>query len=167
MNFANRVAQIMHDEHSATIELLERLEKTIGRFGAGALPSSADPAVAKLLADMSVEFKGALGRHFDFEEAELFQYLDAAGDAELGRHLAEEHVGIRRTAAALLDVVAEIRRQNFDAGRWNDFRRLGLELCESLSNHARREDGALLPVLEDNMGEATAERLYLGYLEMV
>lgn len=166
MEFSNRVAQVMHDEHCATIELLERVEKTIALYGK-APPSTQDPAVSKLLADMAVELKSGLGRHFDFEEAELFGYLDAAGDPDLARHLAEEHVGIRRTAAALVDLVGEARRQGFDAARWSEFRRLGLELSESLANHARREDGALLPVLEDGMDEATAERLYLSYLETV
>lgn len=167
MNFENRVSQIMYEEHCATIALLERLEKTITRYGKGEHPPSDDAATAKLLADMTVGLTVELGRHFDFEEAELFGYLVAAGDADLAKHLAEEHVPIRRTAAALVELIREVRQYGFDAPRWSEFRRLGLELCDSLSSHALREDGALLPVLEDNMDAETAERLYQSYMETV
>lgn len=165
MNFGNRVSQIMHDEHCATIALLQRIERAIGRYAKDERPSDGDPAMAQLLADMLTGLTVELGRHFDFEEAELFGYLTAASDSELAQHLADEHVGIRRTAASLVDVVREARKQGFDAARWAEFRRLGLELCDSLANHALREDGALLPLLEDSMDAETEARLYQAYLE--
>lgn len=167
MHFENRVSQIMYEEHCATIALLERLETTIARYGKGEHPAPDDLAAARLLADMTAGLTVELKRHFDFEEAELFAYLAAAGDADLAKHMAEEHVPIRQTAAALVEVIREVRKLGFDAARWGEFRRLGLELCDSLSSHARREDGALLPVLEDNMDAETAERLYQSYTEMV
>ena len=35
MSFTNRISQMLHQEHRATVALMERLEQLIGRLGAG------------------------------------------------------------------------------------------------------------------------------------
>jgi hemerythrin-like domain-containing protein len=164
MDFTNRISQTLHDEHMATIALMERLELVIARFRKGGPPDAKDPAVAKLLADLSVGLTHELNHHFDFEEAELFAILAEAGDETIATHLAEEHVVIRPIARALVELAGEARAQGFDAARWDEFRRLGQDLCARLVPHAQKEEVALLPVLDENMDADTETRLYENYI---
>ncbi len=165
MDFANRISQTLHDEHMATIALMERLELIIARFRKGGPPDAKDPAIVKLLGDLSVGLTHELNHHFDFEEAELFGILAEVGDETVATELAEEHVVIRPVAAALVELAGEARAQGFDAARWDEFRRLGQDLCVRLVPHAQKEEMALLPVLEDNMDAETEAKLYETYVE--
>ena len=70
-------------------------------------------------------------------------------------------------AAALRRFVAqqEAAAQGFDAARWDEFRRLGQELCERMLMHVQKEEMALLPLLEETMDAETEARLYEDYVE--
>jgi hemerythrin-like domain-containing protein len=164
MHFYNRVCQKLNDEHAAALVLLERLTNIIARHR-NDVPDAKDATVAKLLSDLAAELPGEVERHFDFEEAELFPYLSAAGNQAIGAHLTHEHTIIRPIGAALVKLIGEVRAQGFDAARWAEFRRLGQQLNDSLGPHAQKEDMALLPMLEDNMDPETEARLYQDYVE--
>ena len=166
MNFDNRVCQKLHEEHAAVIALLERLTQTIARHR-NDVPDAKDPMVAKLMSDLAAELPGEVERHFAFEEAELFPYLSEAGNQGIGAHLTHEHSIIRPIGAALVKLIGDVRAQGLDAARWTEFRRLGLQLNDSLVPHAQKEDMALLPMLEDNMDAETEARLYQEYVENV
>ncbi len=167
MDFTNRISQTLHDEHMATIALMERLELIIAKFRKGTPPDAKDPAVAKLLADLSVGLTHELNHHFDFEEEELFGYLTEVGEEALATHLTEEHGVIRPLASALVELTEEARGQGFDASRWDEFRRVGEDLNSSLVPHAQKEEMALLPVLDENMDAETELRLFESYVENV
>ena len=164
MNFKNRVCQKLHDEHAAVIALLERLVQTIARHRDSA-PDAKDPMVAKLLSDLAAELPGEVERHFAFEEADLFSYLGEAGNWDIGRHLTYEHGIIRPIGAALVRLIGDVRAQGFDAARWVEFRRLGQDLHDNLVPHARKEDMALLPMLDDLMDAEKEIQLYEKYVE--
>jgi len=164
MDFRNRVCQTLHDEHFASIALMERLEQAFARYRNKA-PDAKDEVVAKLLVDLATEIEGELARHFAFEEEELFSYLSAAGDAMIGAHLTGEHEVIRPLGAAFVKLIGEIRAQGFDSGRWNEFRRLGQELSERLVSHAQKEEMALLPMLDEMMEPEIEAQLYEKYVE--
>src|SRR3974390_3412754 len=104
MNFRNRVCQTLHDEHFATIALMQRLDQTLARYGNG-VPDAQDQVVARLLSDLAVGIEGELTRHFAFEEDELFAYLREAGDEALGTHLREEHAVILPLGRALVTLI--------------------------------------------------------------
>ena len=165
MNFANRISQTLHDEHMATIALMERLDLIIAKFRNGVPPDVKDPAVAKLLTDLSVGLTHELNHHFDFEEAELFGYLTEAGAETVAAHLSEEHVVIRSLASALVVLTEEARAQGFEPARWDEFRRVGADLVSSLVPHAQKEEIALLPVLDENMDAEAEARLSDSYAE--
>ncbi len=52
----------------------------------------------------------------------------------------------------------------FDAASWDEFRKIGQELCDRLLAHVQKEEGALLPLLEDSMDAETETRLYGEYV---
>jgi hemerythrin-like domain-containing protein len=164
MNFRNRICQTLHDEHLASIALMERLEQAFARYRKN-VPDAKDQVMAQLLTDLAVGIEGELARHFAFEEDELFSYLSAAGDEAIGAHLTDEHTMIRPVGDALVKLIGEVRAQGFDAGRWAEFRRLGQELCERLVGHAQKEEMALLPMLDEMMEPEKEAQLYEKYVE--
>ncbi len=165
MAFNNRISQTLHEEHRATVALMERLEQLVARFREGSPPDVADRAIAQLLGDLAVGVEGEIERHFDFEEKELFSYLAAVGDEAIGAHLTSEHAAIRPVGAAVAGLARAARLEGFDAARWNEFRRLGRELCERMLAHVQKEEMALLPLLDENMDAEAEAELFQKYTE--
>ena len=108
MRFANRVNQTLHDEHSETTALVQRLQQVIARHRRS-LPSADDPAIAQLFSDLSSVAVAEVERHFAFEEQALFPYLDAMGEQAIGAHLTEEHDVLLPLLEANMDAPTEVR----------------------------------------------------------
>ena len=162
MNFSNRICQTLHDEHLANIALLQRIGQLLAQ---GRDPPDNDQAVQRLLSDLDSGMASEVKRHFDFEENALFAYLDSIGESAIGAHLTQEHSVLRPLIAQLCETAHATKERGFDAGSWNQFRRLGAELCGQLSAHIHKEEMALLPLIEDNMDPETEIRLYQDYME--
>jgi hemerythrin-like domain-containing protein len=162
--FSNRVSQTLHEEHRATVALMERLEQFIARHRRGP-PAPDDRGVKELLADLSTAVEAEVQRHFAFEEERLFPYLAAVGDAAIGAHLTDEHAAMRPLGVRIAALARTAAACGFDAGSWEEFRRSGQELCERMLAHAQKEEMALLPLIEDSMDAETEARLVQDYLE--
>ena len=163
MSFLNRVSQTLHEEHCATIALMERLEKLVVKHRPDNPPDAASADIARLLSDVATGVAQEVNRHFDFEENELFSYLGALGDEAIGQHLTMEHTAMRPLGAQVSALAREAAADGFDVARWTMFRRLGQELCERMLSHVQKEEMALLPILEDAMDPDTEARLYQEY----
>ena len=72
---------------------------------------------------------------------------------------------LRPLITQLCETAQATKERGFDAESWNQFRRLGAELCGQLSAHIQKEEMALLPLLEDNMDAETESQLVSEYLE--
>jgi iron-sulfur cluster repair protein YtfE (RIC family) len=164
MDFQRQTSRRLYEEHAATLQLLARVERVVGGRAGAYPPVSGDaewPAFARtLLAAIDVE----VARHFEFEERELFPRLEEAGDGDLAALLNEEHVTIRAVAQS----VAGLLRQTLAGGdlvpqQWQILKTAALEFSERLSSHAQKEDGALLPVLEQLLDEDTDRELFGTY----
>ncbi len=162
MSFSNRISQTLHDEHQATVALMERLEQLIVRHRRTPPPN--DRGVAQLLDELARELGADVERHFAFEEAHLFTYLDAIGDAAIGAHLTDEHAVMRPLGTQLAALARNARDKGFDGPGWDEFRRIGSELCERMLAHVQKEEMALLPLLEESMDAQTEARLYETYV---
>ncbi|MCC6776035.1 MAG: hemerythrin domain-containing protein [Hyphomicrobiales bacterium] len=164
MSFANPVSQTLHEEHRATVALMERLEQLLARHRKG-VPST-DAALRQLLADLATGVAAEVQRHFAFEEQHLFTFLEANGDEAIGAHLTEEHAAMRPLGVKLAELAgAAAAAQGFDEASWQEFRRLGQELCERMLAHVQKEEMALLPLLDECMDADTGARLLQDYLE--
>lgn len=161
--FNNRISQTLHEEHRATIALMERLEQLITKNRRSGSPNCDDPAVRQLLADLSTGVQGEVERHFAFEEERLFPYLSAAGDEAIGAHLAGEHAAIRPVGLRIAGLARAASTGAFDQASWTEFCRAGQELCERMLAHVQKEEMALLPLLEENMDADTEMRLFEEY----
>ena len=147
MELLRQISRRLHEEHEATLQLWSRLEASL--------------ASGRLDADLLRRAAGALeeelGRHFAFEEAELFPRLAAAGESDIGELLAEEHAAIRTAGREFISLA----RENATDPR---LRALGLELAERLMSHVQKEEMSLLPALDDLLDESADQQLAEAYL---
>jgi hypothetical protein len=163
MDFQRQTNRRLYEEHAATLLLLARVERVFtGR--AGAYPPAADdrdwPGFARtLLGAIEVE----VARHFEFEERDLFPRLEQAGDGDLAGLLNEEHATIRAVAQPLADLLRRALAGGLQPQQWQALKTLALEFCERLGSHAQKEDGALLPLLENVLDEDTDRELFGAY----
>jgi Hemerythrin HHE cation binding domain. len=166
MSFSNRISQTLHDEHRATVALMERLEQLLAR-GQRSVPDKADSNVARLLSDLSTGVEAEVERHFAFEENHLFPYLEAMGDADIGAHLTSEHAAMRPLGVRVAAIARAAMANGFAPSEWEEFARLAQELSDRMLAHVQKEEMALLPVLEESMDSETEARLYEEYVESV
>ena len=160
--FTHRISQTLHDEHGATIALMERLEQLIARSRRGP-PDVKDRAVAQLLADLATGVESDVERHFAFEEARLFGYLTGIGDSEIAAHLTDEHNAMRPLGKRVAALAREGLTQGFDPSRWGAFCNLGQELCERMLAHVQKEEMALVPMLDEVLDADADARLCQDY----
>jgi len=160
--FNNRISQTLHDEHCATVALMERLEQLMARHRR-APPNAKEQSVAQLLRDVSTGVEAEVERHFTFEEAKLFSYLAEIGDNEISAHLTDEHNAMRPLGVRVALLAREGVAQGFDEDGWAEFSRLGQELCERMLAHIQKEEMALLPLLEEMLDTEADARLYQDY----
>lgn len=163
MDFLRQTNRRLYEEHVATLQLLARVERVFtGR--AGAYPPAADdsawPAFARALLS-AIELEVA--RHFEFEERELFPRLQEAGDGDLAALLNEEHATIRAVAQPIAALLRAALAGGLQPQQWQTLKTLALEFSERLGSHAQKEDGALLPLLDNMLDEDTDRELFGAY----
>ena len=155
MNFLRQVCNALDDEHRASLELLGRAERACAQGE----PADWAPLAAPLLRQLEHE----IGRHFAFEEQQLFPRMAEAGDADLATLLAEEHHTIRAVAEDLLPLARAAAAGPLPAADGTALRRLVLELVERQVAHIQKESMALLPLLDDLLDDETDRQLAMDY----
>jgi iron-sulfur cluster repair protein YtfE (RIC family) len=165
MNFNNRICQKLHEEHNATVALLERLQQLLARNRGSEPPDATDAAVSRLLSDLATVLGTEIDRHFAFEEDHLFTYLADMGNSAIGEHLTSEHRIILPLGARVVAIARAVAGRAFTPAEWDEFERVGRQLVDQLVPHAQKEDMALLPMIDDSMDPQTEARLYQDYVE--
>ncbi len=153
----------LHEEHEAVIELLRRLRRSLATSQADAAPDFLDPIWSGLLRDLRSGLEFEVARHFDFEERSLFPILTEAGDGDLVELLNADHDVIRDVTTPLLELAGKGQKRELDASDWQSLKRLGLELCDRLTEHALKEEQALLPALESLLSDDEDRELFAAY----
>jgi hemerythrin-like domain-containing protein len=156
MEFSRQISRALYREHCATLDLLGRLEPAL-------LGAPRAPGLVALLATLERHLALEVGRHFDFEERELFVRMKDTADSDLAVLLAEEHVPLRAVASELAPLLRSARDGTLDDAGWSALKRLGLELVERLTAHIHKEDSALLPLAEDLFDDETDRELAFSY----
>ncbi len=163
MEWERQTSKRLYEEHAATLNLLARVEQVFGGRAGPYPPAADDPGWSAFARTLLTAIEVELARHFEFEERDLFPRLDEAGDGDLAALLAEEHVSIRNVAQELADLLRRTLAGGLQAQEWQTLKTLALEFSERLSSHAQKEDGALLPVLENLLDEDTDRELFGAY----
>ncbi len=144
-----QVSLALDTEHRGALDLFGRIENAFAR-GAPITPLAAQ--FCRLL-------EQDIGRHFDFEERELFPRLAAAGDGGIAELLREEHETIRAVAAEILPLARAAAAGTLDAGGLAALKRGTLEMVERQVAHIQKETMALLPMLDDLLDDETDREL--------
>jgi hemerythrin-like domain-containing protein len=157
MSYDRQVSRALDDEHRANIALFERVERALAK-------SSPDTAeLAQLAVALCRQIEQDVGRHFDFEERELFPRMTDAGDGEMAALLAAEHAAIRETATALLPLAQRAAEGNLDAAGLAAMKQRALDMIERQVAHIQKETMALLPMLDDLLDADDDRELAFAY----
>lgn len=157
------VTRALHDEHLATIGLLNRMEDQVSGRRGMSVADAGDGETGRLLRDIVAATAGEMQAHFAFEEGSLFPRLDEIGDSGMSLLLAEEHEVLRQVAARLAATIKTAQADGFTARSWSDFRDLCGEFVERMIAHIQKEEMGLLPVLDDVLDDATDADLAAAY----
>ncbi|MCX7891557.1 MAG: hemerythrin domain-containing protein [Burkholderiales bacterium] len=161
MDFRRQTNRRLHEEHMAVIDLLGRFQRAL--LAARDAPLAGGAAFQRLARELAHGLDFEVGAHFDFEEDELFPRLADAGEGDLVALLEEEHVVIRDVAATVRGLLARALAGSLDEAAWRALRTHGLELCERLTSHAEKEEGALLPALESLLDDDADREAFAAY----
>lgn len=161
MNYQRQVSHALDDEHRTNLDLLGKVEQAFARAprtGAGR-----DPDLARLAGSFARHLEQDVGRHFDFEENELFTRLTEAGEGDIAELLAEEHQAIREAAETLLPLARDASAGKLDDAGWTQLKVGVAEMVERQVAHIQKETMALLPMLEDLLDDETDRQLAFAY----
>lgn len=164
MNFTRRTAQLLHEDHQATIGVIEGLDQLLAKARKKA-PDTSDPLVQKVLKNTAGTIDEEVSVHFAFEENELFTRLEEVGDLAIGEHLRGEHRAMLPLGQAVAKMAADGLANGFDAAAWTEFRTTAAELVERMFVHIQKEEMALLPALDELLDDETDMELATAYSE--
>ncbi|MBT6138178.1 MAG: hemerythrin domain-containing protein [Rhodospirillaceae bacterium] len=148
MNFSRRSAQLLHEDHDATLALLKRLEDLIARSGR-VQPDTSDSDVRTLLENTATAIDGEVHDHFAFEEDDIFPKLIEDGETEICEHLRQDHLVILPIAERVSALAKRATETGFTEQTWPQFRTDAGDLIERLLAHVEKEEMALLPVMDE------------------
>lgn len=123
-----------------------------------------DVGARSFLVDLVAAFETEVWHHFEFEEQDLFDYLAKSGDAEMVQHLTAEHVRIRSLGERAIAAARAAALSGFSPSAWKDFRIIGGQLADELKGHVDKEEGVLVPLLQDRMDGDAEAQLYMSYV---
>ena len=161
MTLQRQVSRMLDDEHRLNLQLLGRVEQAFAR---APRPGAArDPELPTLAGAFVRHIEQDIGRHFDFEERELFPRMADAGDGDMAALLIEEHEAIRTVAGELLPLARAAAAGTLDDTGWGELKRGALEMIERQVAHIQKETMALLPLLDDLLDEGSDRELAFAY----
>ena len=152
------VSHALDTEHRSNLDLLGRIEQALARR-----PGSAEDELARLAPQFVRLIEQDIGRHFGFEESELFPRMADAGEGDIAELLREEHEAIREVAAEVLPLARGAAAGTLDGAGFEALRRGASELIERQVAHIQKETMALLPLLDDLLDDETDQQLAFAY----
>ena len=155
MSPSRQVCRCLDEEHRTLLELLGRVEQALVRGKAADM--------AALVGPLQHHLEQEVGRHFDFEEQQLFPLMADAGDGDMATLLTEEHDHIRAVVAELAPLARSATADALAPSAASLLKQLLLELLERQVSHIQKETMALLPLLDDLLDDETDRRLAFEY----
>jgi len=164
-DFTLKFIKSLHEDHMATLAMLERLEAFLGRFNASKPPAADSSEMVSLMTDLSALLVAEIGAHYSFEEEFLFPRFAQIADAGIPMMLKGEHDVIRPIAEQMTEMAKGFRGGELTAQSWEEFHRLGLEFIEREVFHVQKEEMGFLPALDQMLDPDEEEELVMAYAE--
>ena len=157
--FHHEVLKMLHDEHLATLGLLDRLDVLLRRLGPDTPPPADDRDAKTLLGEVAANMLDESSHHFAFEEEHLFPLFSAAAEPGIPAMLQSEHEAIRPLAKRLAELTATGGGEGIPEESWREFHRVGRELIEREVFHIQKEEMGFLPAMDQILGSEEAAEL--------
>lgn len=156
---------LLHDDHAATIALLQDLEAFIDQAkGVPAFDGQARTLMERLKTSLRREVEG----HFGFEENHLFPVFTACGETGIVTMLTQEHRAILPLALDVAEAASmALEAGAFDADTWARVKTAGNELVEREMFHIQKEEMGLLTAIAMLVEPATDQKLAQTYREVM
>jgi len=155
----------LHDDHMATLAVLERVEATLTKQNKKNCPTEIDANMMKLLNDMTAIMSAEVTGHFAFEEEYLFPRFAEMADHGIPMMLKSEHDIIRPLAAELRQICNTAKTDGFTQESWEEFYDKGLEMVEREVFHIQKEEMGFLPAIDQMIDEDEQGELEMAYAE--
>lgn len=156
---------LLHEDHMATIEMLQKLEEFLGRNRAA--PAAAGE-VKDFLQGLARTLREEVESHFGFEEGHLFPVFTQRGETGIVMMLTMEHRTILPLAVQVADLAAAAAEAGrFDDQSWRDFKDSGAELVEREIFHIQKEEMGLLAAISALVDRETDAQLAETYRQTV
>ncbi len=165
MEYSRAICRTLHEDHMATVRVLENLETALTRIGRKAPPDPNDPDLGRLLGDVSAVMQGEITSHFAFEEEHLFPLIEEMGETPMLEILRDEHDTIRPLAARIGEAIKAYRAGALTPESWADLYDWGLELAERETFHIQKEEMAFLPLLDQIVEPEDDSALSMAFAE--
>ena len=156
-----QVSHTLDTEHRSSLELLGRIEQALARAPRAGAARDAD--VGRLAAALARLIEQDIGRHFEFEERELFPRVIDAGEGDIAELLQQEHDAIRAVASEIVPLLRAAAAGTLDDVGFAAMKRGTLEMVERQVAHIQKETMALLPMLDDLLDDETDRALAFAY----
>lgn len=168
-HMTSQVGRLLHTDHLATLDALQKLESFLVKNGAKKPPAMDDASVRAMLELIKGIVTREVGCHFGFEEEHLFPALAEAGQVGMTMLLKSEHAAILPVAQEIGGLTETALSGNaFAAGDWQRFHELGMELLEREMFHIQKEEMGLLAAINaliDDETDAKLARIFEGMKE--
>lgn len=165
MEYSLSICNTLHDDHMATVKMLENMETALTKIGRKTPPAADDADLARLLNDVTAIMQGEITGHFGFEEDHLFPLVEEMGDTPMLMILRDEHETIRPLAARITEAIKASRSNGFSAESWAELYDMGLELAERETFHIQKEEMAFLPLLDQIVEPEDDGELVMAFAE--
>lgn len=159
----SEVGRMLHEEHEATLSVLNELEGIILDRAPDQPMDVEDPDDRGHLERLIHVIDRDVNRHFSFEEEVLFPILRQRGAGDMVDLLTHEHQAIRPLAGGLDIIVRDALDAGFDAASWGEFRDQVMELMERESFHIQKEEMGLIRALNVLVDAETDQELAARY----
>lgn len=165
MDYSRAICRTLHEDHMATVRVLEKLEAALSRIGRKTPPPPQDPDLTRLLHDVAAVMQSEITGHFAFEEDHLFPLVEELGDTPMLAILRDEHATIRPLALRITEAIKAAHGNGFAPDDWAGFYDLGLELAERETFHIQKEEMGFLPLLDEIVEPEDDSALSMAFAE--
>ena len=165
MDYSRAICRTLHEDHMATVRVLEHLETALSRIGRKTPPPLRDPDLTRLLSDVAAVMQSEITGHFAFEEDHLFPLIEEIGETGMLAILRDEHATIRPLALRITEAIKASRENGFAPDDWAGFYDLGLELAERETFHIQKEEMGFLPLLDQIVEPEDDSALSMAFAE--